>query len=189
VVYRIKHNRIKCIALLLFASVPAVQADHPSVSLGGGMSGPVSGVSAEPLARGAAAVGLLFEHQELDDVSDQTLIAAGEDHQDVHSVDQLWNLSLTAVYGLTDDLSLGASLPYVQRSNIREPEHIHGATDEVVNIGNSEGLGDLRLYGQYRLLGAPDRDSHTALILGLKIPTGEDDEEIKSGRGRRSRPR
>jgi hypothetical protein len=38
-----------------------------------------------------------MEHQELDDISDETLIASGENHEDVHSVDQLWSLSLTAV--------------------------------------------------------------------------------------------
>jgi hypothetical protein len=142
------------------------------------MSGPISGLSAEPLPRGVGSIGLLVEHQELDDLSDERLVEAGENHEDVHSVDQLLNASLTAVYGATDSLLVGANIPYVRRSNIREPEHIHGATDEVANIGNSEGLGDLRLFGQYRPFGNIERDSHTALILGLKMPTGEHDEEI-----------
>jgi hypothetical protein len=82
-------------------------------------------------------------------------------------------------YGLTDRLMVSALLPYAVRTGIREashhhheateehahaegaeePEHEGGEThhempteeNETVDRGDTEGVGDLSLFGQYRL--------------------------------------
>jgi hypothetical protein len=145
------------------------------------MSGPITALSAAPIEEGAVTAALRAEYQNMDDIPDGRLSELGEAHEHVHSVDDLWTLSLNAGYGLTENLTLGASLPYVQRSNIREPEHLHGAPDEVAELGDSEGLGDLRLYGQYRFPHDREPAAYTALIAGIKAPTGDDGETIDEG--------
>jgi hypothetical protein len=42
---------------------------------------------------------------------------------------------------------------------------------EIVDLGDSNGLGDLTLYGQYRLIG--DRTASVSALLGIKAPTGK----------------
>lgn len=168
------------VLVMLFVA-PYAFGDHPSIGLGGDVAGPITTLSAAPLSEGTWSVGLRVEYQDLEEISDERLTALSEAHQNVHSVDNLWNLSLIGNYGLTEDLTVGLSLPYVKRTNVREPEHVHGAPDEVVELGDSEGLGDLRLFGQYRFLHNAVHKADTAFILGIKTPTGEDDETIDQG--------
>jgi hypothetical protein len=97
----------------------------------------------------------------------------------VHSVGELWNLRLLVSYGLTENVTLGASLPYVKRASIRAPEHIHGAPDEVVDLGASQGLRALRRYEQYRFFRDPKNDANTAFIVGVKVPSGDHDETVR----------
>lgn len=169
--------------LALAAPACAVHADHPSVGLGTGVSGPVTALSAVPLSRGAFSAGLRLEYQALDAIGDARLSALSEAHQHAHSTDALWHASLIGGYGVTRDLSLGLSLPYVRRTGIREPAHIHDGPDEVVALGDSEGVGDLRLYAQYRFAGGPAQARHSALIVGVKAPTGEEHERTRGGAG------
>ena len=167
--------------LALAAPACAVHADHPSVGLGTGVSGPVTTLSAVPLAQGAFSAGLRLEYQALDEIEDGRLLELSEAHGHAHSTDTLWHVSVIGGYGVTDNLSLGLSLPYVRRTGIREPEHIHDGPDEVVALGDSEGVGDLRLYAQYRFAGGPPRTWHSALIAGVKAPTGDEHERTRGG--------
>ncbi len=176
-------NKKKRTFLLLFFCVAAsaIYADHPSLALGNGMSGSITALSAIPIERGAVTIGMRAESQNMDEIPDAALRELGEAHEHVHSVEALWTVSLTGSYGLSDNVMVGASLPCVQRSNIREPEHVHGAPDEVSALGDSEGLGDLRLYGLYGLSHTRASSAYTALIGGIKAPTGNDDEAVDLG--------
>lgn len=75
-------------------------------------------------------------------------------------------------YGLTDRLTLGAHLPYLSRQGIREA-HLEGGTPELHDHGNANGLGDLKLLGQYSLVRAEGRE--LAILGGLKLPSGQTD--------------
>jgi hypothetical protein len=96
-------------------------------------------------------------------------------------------------------------LPYVVRTGIREAAHHHdvaagghshaegvvteahehgGETHhevpETVDRGDTEGIGDLSLFGQYRFYGQ-ESGLQASLLTGIKTPTGETDEHDDQG--------
>lgn len=151
-------------------------ADHASVGLGGGAGSPIYTESAITLPEGRWSAGLRSEYNNFSRFSDPRL--AGTER---HSVDTLRATALGLSYGLTDDLTLGLRLPYIQRQNVREADHHvfdHGAgahehADRILNLGDPEGLGDATLFGEYRFFRSVDQQTHLAALFGVKLPTGE----------------
>lgn len=166
-------------AFLLVLIHPAIQADHASATFQTGSAGAIVTSPGSTLPEGKWVAGAGFQFIELDDVPNAKLEAAGANEEDVHSVDTLLQFDVYAVYGFTDDLALGFSLPYVERSNIRETTHEDGG-GEVEFAGDSEGPGDLRLFGQYRFLKQENRNM--SILAGIKAPTGNNGErELEGG--------
>ena len=58
--------------------------------------------------------------------------------------------SVFAAYGVTDNLTLGVRLPYVQRFDVGGVDH-HGGHHDVIDQGNPGGFGGISLIGQYRI--------------------------------------
>ena len=175
--------RTRGLAAALVAGIasPAV-ADHPSLSVLGGPAGAVTTITALPLQHGDWSLGLRIEHLGIDAFSDAELLDLAARDEDVHSIDSLSRLSLGAAYGLTDNLTLGITLPYVSRKNIREAHHGTGTGPiEVEALGDAEGLGDASLYGLYRWRERSDGRQHSALVFGVKTPTGKDDVRSPEG--------
>ncbi|MCK4842197.1 MAG: transporter [Methylococcales bacterium] len=91
---------------------------------------------------------------------------------DIHSVESLWSLSVSAAYGITDDLTIGVRLPFIMRNNIKEPEHDHvGSGAEIESLGDVEGIGDTTFYSQYRFF--KNGGTNASVLLGIKTPTGK----------------
>ena len=173
--------RIAAAAILIGLGGP-VAADHPSLSVLGGPAGAVTTITAVPLARGDWSLGLRAEYLDVDPFSDATLLDLGARDEDVHSIDSLSRLSLGAAYGVSKNLTLGITLPYVSRKNIREAHHgTDGGPIEVESLGDSEGLGDGSLYGLYRWHERGDGRQHSALVFGVKMPTGKSDVHSPEG--------
>lgn len=154
---------------LLSASL-AASADHPSTGFETGAGGAVLTTPAATLSRGKAVFGIRSQFIDFNETSDARLEALGLAGEHVHSTGGLLNLSANFAYGFTDDLTFGAALPYVERNRLREVEHHHG-TGEIRPIGDASGLGDMRVFGQYRFHRGYRSDA--AFLAGLKIPTGE----------------
>jgi hypothetical protein len=175
-------------------------ADHASMAIGAGTAGPINTESGVTISKGHWTAGVRSEYVNFDEFSDEKLIRLREEDPDadLHSVGTIHNLSAGAFYGVTDDLTVGLRLPYVRRTDVREPAggHDHTAgqrgpvtlpngTEEdepltVLDLGNADGLGDLLLFGQYRFFRRADAH-HASLILGVKTPTGDTD--VKSAQG------
>jgi len=163
---------------MIFFTTP-VMADHPTIAFGSEGSGPIATIAATPMPSGTWGVGIrtevidndAFSDQELADYADQSL-------EGVHSIDRIISISLSIAYGINDDLILSARLPYIERKNIRESE-IEDGKPEAHTHGDSSGLGDLLLLGQYRFLEKEDTD--LGLIFGLKMPTGKTDDKDDDG--------
>lgn len=174
-------------SLLLTGFSLTSHADHLSGGFGIGDSGPIMTESALPLEGGKWNVGIKSEFVENKDLSDARLITLrgtgidrdGEPDEDLHNIDSIFGVSLNASYGLTDDITVGLRLPYVKRNNIHEPEegHAHDGNPivihNIIDHGDSAGIGDLTLFGFYRFYNADDH--HASILLGLKTPTGETD--------------
>jgi len=75
--------------------------------------------------------------------------------------------TFTGVYGVTGDLTLGLTLPIVQK-------HLEFKTSSGTKTITSSGLGDLSLVGVYRFyrLDVPRATTQFSVIGGLKAPTG-----------------
>ena len=154
-------------------------ADHASPSFETGSSGAIITVPGSTLSKGKFVFGLGVQYIELDEISDQTLEDLGTLNEDVHSVNSLLNASANVAYGLSDNLTIGFSLPYVERTDIREAHNDMGV-GEAEHAGDSSGLGDMSLFGQYKYYSSDSMD--TAIIVGLKTPTGNTREkEIEGG--------
>lgn len=165
-----------CLLIILLNSNSAL-ADHPSVGLTTGNASPITTTSAETLAKGQWSIGLQIELNDNNAISDSRLIANAEtdEDSDVHSVSTLKQYSLNIAMGLTDNFTLAVQVPYVKRTNIKEAHHGAGDT-EIEELGDSEGVGDVKLFGQYRFMKNESKQTSTAVIFGIKVPTGETNE-------------
>ncbi len=172
-------------------------ADHPTLGLQQEAAGSITTLSAITLPKGSGTLGFESQFIANDEISDADLSHYAESDEEVHSTDGVYNISLNAAYGASDNLTLGLNLPYVSRINIREGAHHaaeeaehpheaeeaeshaaeHGAAEanEIEVLGDSSGIGDLTLYGQYRFFGQLDSDFHAAALFGVKAPTGKTD--------------
>jgi hypothetical protein len=160
-------------ALLL--SPPAF-AHHPSGAGSAGEAGPIVTVPGTTLDQGASSVAVVFEFLKFKALSGTQLSVPGHPH----SLDTILAPSLLYAYGVTEDLTLTARLPYVHRTDIREG-HVHGGVPEIHELGDSSGIGDLSLLGQYRFYNNRASQIEAALLLGIKIPTGPTHRTAKGG--------
>ena len=170
-------------------------ADHPTLSLGQGHASALTTASAVPLSADQSALG--FQQQMIfnDELTDAELEFFSDLDEDVHSVESVFSTSLGGVFGISNDLSIGFQLPYVSRINIREAHHEDDDSDEehhnaaiaheekVEQLGDSSGIGDTTVYGQYRFWKNANEDVHAALLFGIKTPTGRTD--VRSAEGER----
>lgn len=169
-------------------------ADHPVSGLGLGIAAPITTVTGAVLPRGETAIQAQVEHTRFDAFSDHELAEARErdPEGDIHSVDSLTVPAVNLAYGLTDNTTIGARLPYVIRRNIREPAHGHegeapgGHDDEhggqdVESLGDASGLGDIRLFLTHNILRDSARGRNAALLVGVKAPTGETERRSPEG--------
>ncbi len=72
---------------------------------------------------------------------------------------------LTIGSRLTERVTVSGRLPYVRRHSIESHSHAGAGTALL-----SEGLGDLQLLGDYKIIAHPD--SSVSALLGVKAPTG-----------------
>lgn len=185
------------VVALLAATAPPALGDHPAVSLGGGAGRGINTESGVPLPRGAWSIGARSEYVDFRAYSDARLRALRRrgPEADLHSVDALLAVTLGVFYGLTDDVTVGLRLPYVRRTGIREPTGGDPAATAAAHStgggggggtgigierpGAIDGLGDLGLFGQWRVFErAP---WHGSLLAGLDLPTGETSARASNG--------
>ncbi|MDE2411067.1 MAG: transporter [Sphingomonadales bacterium] len=179
-------NRILCNLLASAAALCATPAfaDHGAAGTGPETAGPIVGASARTLAPGKLAFGFDLALAKPDNRDDATLAALAGQHVHAHDMDRGEIYTLSAAYGVTENLTLSASLPYVRRIAIREGEHGHvggAAVNDVVMRGNSEGFGDAALVAKWRFTGENHHGWEAALLAGLKLPTGTTERLDASG--------
>jgi len=156
----------------LILQVRIVAAHHPSVGFGSGIAGPISTIPAVPMEKNGWSAAIRSDYMKFDRFSDSELESLASSGTETHSMDDQTSTFLSVGYGLTEELTLGMHIPYIVRRGIREG-HFEGATPEVHDHGDSEGIGDLSLVGQYRVLRADRSGGDVSLLFGLKVPTGD----------------
>lgn len=165
-------------ALFITVGVAPVWADHPSVGFGEDSAGPVQTVSATPMPKGKLGASVSVEYQRFNRFSDAELRNFASVGRTVDSTDYLLSPALGLAYGLTEDVTLLARVPFPKRDNIRESE-LEDGEPEAHEHGDSFGAGDLVLLSKWRLLEVP---VEVAPLIGLKVPTGETHEKDEAGK-------
>jgi hypothetical protein len=157
---------------VMIFQVRVASAHHPSVGFGSGTAGPIVTISAVPMEKNRWSAAIRTDYQKFDRFSDSELESLAVSGTETHSMDDQASIFFSAGYGLTEDLAVGMHIPYVIRRGIREG-HIEGGTPEVHDHGSSEGIGDLSLLGQYRILRMERAGADVSVLFGLKVPTGD----------------
>lgn len=158
------------LAVLLIPSRFAF-AHHPPAGFGPGMAGPILTIPPLPMDANRWSGAIRADYQKFDRFSDTELETLAASGAETHSMDDQTSIFFSAGYGLTGDLSIGMHVPYVVRRGIREG-HFDAGIPEVHNHGNSEGIGDLSVVAQYRLLRMEKAGADVSSLFGLKAPTG-----------------
>ena len=174
-------------AALLLAQ-PAF-AHHPSGVGSTGGAGPINTISASPLDKGETAASIAFEWIKFDPLNNAFLADFGATHGHdvhVHSLSSILAPAMSVGYGITADFTISARLPVVVRTDIKEAAHVHpGAGAPAVGtvdfLGDSAGIGDLSLLGQYRFYNNRATRTELALLLGVKAPTGVTNRHTDTG--------
>jgi hypothetical protein len=136
-------------------------------------------LSSDGLRAGRAAVGLRYEQQEIDRYSDAQLLSFAQQDVDAHSYDRRMALRLGGYYGITDSISVGVDLPWVDNVGLREA--VPGVSPDVENNGSQSGLGDASLFTQWTVHRDAASGQSASLYAGAKLPTGETHKKSSGG--------
>ena len=176
------------LSMLLFLSAPA-DAHHPGGGGNTGSGGPINTISADTLSEGLIAASVRYEFIRLGQLSDADLLAAAAKGTHAHSIRSIDAVSLSAAYGITNDLTFSVRAAGVRRSDVREPgeDMLSGghmgmmnssdmsslmSPDGINRRGNSAGFGDVTMLGQYRFHNNAQTGTSAAVLFGFKAPTG-----------------
>lgn len=162
---------IALVGVMIAGSCGIARADHPTIGFSAGIAGPAITIPATTLPKGNGAVTLRVEYLKFHTFSDAELARFAGQGTDAHSIDSLLTPSVGAGYGFTDDLTIGLRLPYLLRTDIRAG-HDEGGEVVIDSHGDSYGVGDLAVLGQYRFLNNQPNSLEGALLVGIKVPTG-----------------
>jgi hypothetical protein len=169
------------VLLAIFVSSPAL-ADHAAPAGVGGNGASLNLLTPDTLGRGQSSAGFRLSYTRPDQRSDEELADLAGHHVHAHNTDYNLTAAIGAAYGISDRLTVSAELPYVRRDGLREGEHSHAgghAINEVAQLGNVSGFGDLSIMAKYKLVDRPG--ASFALVGGLKLPTGSTRRRSREG--------
>jgi hypothetical protein len=165
--------RVLGVSIAGLLATTSAEAHDPGATGNSGGAGAIHVITATPLAKGETVAGIVVEYISLDELSDATLISAGEEavaegeELHVHSLKTIVSPSLNLAYGVTEDLTVAFRLPYVVRTDIRAAEY-NGTDVEAELHGDSDGIGDLTTLAQWRFFNDTASRTEAALLLGVR---------------------
>lgn len=136
-------------------------------------------LSADGMRAGRAAVGLRYEQQEIDRYSDAQLLSFAQQDVDAHSYDRRMALRLGGYFGITDTLSIGVDVPWVDNRGLREA--VPGVSPDVEDNGSQSALGDASLFAQWTAYRDEALGRAASVYVGAKLPTGETHAKTPAG--------
>lgn len=169
----------RSLSLTLLATSVAYANHGPSTSGAGVGTG-----SAETLRAGRFEFGVRADWTSYSSVSQADAEAAAIEYHHFDSLDRSLLTTASLAWGFSDDLQLGASIGWYSASNFRDV-HAHdedgdGTIDEIETaFGDPKGLTDLWLNAKWRVMHGDA--GQLALMGGIKVPIGTDDETLDNG--------
>lgn len=162
---------ISWLAVVPSVLVPGIARAHGETAARGGMNGAINTVGATMLPHGTWSAGLRLEARAYDEFTDEELLGFARAGEDVHMHSQEFSGFLYSSWAFTDDWALDLVLPVNAFRGFREGTLNDTGDAEIIRDDFSGGVGDLLLFSRYRLM---HRDPHhAALLMGVKLPTGD----------------
>jgi len=148
-----------------------------SISDPEGIGAPITAFAAETMDKGDWGLSQRTEYYRNNPFSNNTLI---NDPQAESQTGTLFNY-LMLNYGLSNSLTIGASLPYIYTSNLKIGQINDFNIPEILPLGNISGLSDLSLYALTQIIKDEQAPFLFSLILGLTLPTGKTNSRDSTG--------
>ena len=163
------------ILILVFLSI--IGADkayaHHNPTFGfAGTAGPILTNPASTIPKGHWGVGVRTEYVNFNELSADGLKYFAKKKEFIHSGEYFLSPAIGAAYGLTDDLTIAARIPYSVQGNITDALLSTSGMPYLSKLGSSDGLGDISLFAQYRFLNLKNKAFEAALLSGITIPSG-----------------
>jgi hypothetical protein len=156
------------LAAMTAAGISPASAHHPGIGGVGGAGGIVT-IGAATMEQGDFAAAAFIEYNRLRQLSNTSL--RNNIGNDVHGLLSVESRVLALAYGVTNDFTVSARLPWIRRTGILEGVQDNPADPPAINNrGNTSGFGDVTVLGQYRVLN--NRATQAAALFGFKAPTG-----------------
>jgi hypothetical protein len=161
-------------ALTAVAFTRPALANHGPGTSGGGSST----ASGETLKAGVFDVSVRTDYTEFEPISEAEAIQRALASGSFDGLSRAFVTTLSAAYGATNDLQLGAQIGYYAGTNfIAADSDGMGGVD--VGTADPAGLTDMWLNGKWRIVhGKP---GNLSLLFGLKLPTGRDNVLLSNG--------
>ncbi|WP_454783246.1 transporter [Legionella sp. WA2022007384] len=155
-----------CCSLTLYAAT----FPQKSISYSTGIGSPITTATADTMDKGQVGISYRVEYYPSIPLSNTVLL------QHPLAENQKYNLTnyILAFYGLEENITIGASLPYVINSSISAVA-INEETNikSIIQLGNSSGIGDTNVFSLWRLLDEEKHPASLALLSGINTPTGK----------------
>ncbi len=167
------------LALILASNSVAAHGGACGCSAGiqaGGLAGPIITLPAYTLPKGVFSVSAGASYLNSGRFSQSQISGLITKKQHADDLNSNLTSSLNMAYGITDDLSISASMPF---SNGFAFNEVHDG--ELEQLGNSIGFGGLTLLSQYRFLNSEKHKFQSAILAGVKLPTGNSSVKADNG--------
>jgi hypothetical protein len=167
-------GRAAALLTLLFVLEQRASANHGPGTSGGGSST----LSGETLRKHGFELSLRTDLTDYEDISREEAEAHAIQSGEFDAIERILVESLSVAYGVTDDFQVEAQIGYYWGSDFIDAEE-DGMGGAESATADPEGLTDLWLSGKLRVMRGAN--GHLALIGGVKLPTGEDGEQLSNG--------
>ena len=149
-------------------------ANHGPGTSGGGSST----ASGETLRAGGFDLSLRTDVTWFENVSRAEAEARAIQSGEFDALERSFVESIALSYGITDDFQVGAQIGYYAGTNFIDAE-ADGMGGAESATADPSGLTDLWITGKLRVMRG--EQGHLALLGGIKLPTGKDDERLSNG--------
>lgn len=164
--YSIKYIVLLAMILLSFIPVKAHHGGENGIS-GPGITGPIITIPARTIPKGIYFLGAGINYTNFDQYTNSEIIHLNKQGKHIHSPSHIFIPSLNGGYGVTDNLFFALTVPYAFKYDYKT-----AFRGMAIDQGNAIGIGDITLFGEYRFYKNETKDLHSALISGIKIPSG-----------------
>lgn len=174
-----KKSILQCFFLYCCAlNLDAAPVHQDSISYSAELGGPISTTTADTLAKGELGFSQRIEYYPFTPLSNLELVQNPlAESQNANVIDYFMMF-----YGLTDNITIGASLPLVFHSSLsgvrfNENKPVGG----VSSLGTIFGVGDTNFFSMWRFLEETQYPISLAFLSGINVPTGKTTAREKNG--------